>query len=370
MLNRLQRFQLSFVWMLVCVLTACTEGEHKVPHEIIEAPSLPYHTLMWLADGELLAFFTTEDHNNEAELQTVTLSYFDFQSNLVREIQLQTDTLCRITRYYNPTRLQDGRLGLRKHCLGRYPDEPLGSWKQDEHYLMVYDWDIQKLEYLVVTPTARELGPGRFTWNPDMTRGIQAGGSLYSTLYWLTPEGIEPMDVTLSNGDKKWSLADTLIIARTPTLSITDYDLGVAHGPAWSPDGRTIAFFASPEAIGKRGQSRVTGQYHLYLMDPITLEPTPALDNLYFPGNPYWSPDNRWIVLQAYVGESGSKGLWLFSVDSGDLYLIAKGEFNGFLWSQDGQEIIAVHCLNQDVPSCQDTEIVKYDVRQFVLGTE
>jgi TolB protein len=65
--------------------------------------------------------------------------------------------------------------------------------------------------------------------------------------------------------------------------------------PAWSPDGRYLAF-----------ASRRDGNWELYTYDmlaPPGVEPVTRITyDLSFQGNPHWSPDGQWLVYESYQG--------------------------------------------------------------------
>ncbi len=117
---------------------------------------------------------------------------------------------------------------------------------------------------------------------------------------------------------------DTRNLTQTP---------GVAErNPAWSPDGKTIAYF-----------SDASGEYQLYLHDQtgfkaptvIDLGPDPS-----FFYNPTWSPDSKHI---AYTDKH--LRLWYVDVPSGKPVLVDKGTYGSFgsdfgpSWSPDSKWI-------------------------------
>lgn len=199
--------------------------------------------------------------------------------------------------------------------------------------------------------------------------GVLSFGSLLGTITWITPTAMEPMTITIGMGEQSWSLDENLVV-------MEDYrrgndrttEVGIARNPAWSPDGRFVAFWASTNVIGRSGMSRARGAYGLYLLDPDTLQLQQILDSVRNTSSLVWSPDSQWLVFSGDIGAS-REGLWLISVDGNTLQFVDKGAgfdfystFNGWNWLNN-QEIIATRCLDSN---CDQTEVVKYDVSEIV----
>jgi Tol biopolymer transport system component len=105
--------------------------------------------------------------------------------------------------------------------------------------------------------------------------------------------------------------------------------IGIGHAPAWSPDGRWIAF--------DDGQ-------HILRMHPdgsSVTDMTPALVNV-FSLDPAWSPDGRWIVFASEPAGTRNAALWLVRADGSGLRELvnAPGEEEHPSWSPDGNRIV------------------------------
>lgn len=107
---------------------------------------------------------------------------------------------------------------------------------------------------------------------------------------------------------------------------LTDND-AQEYGVAWSPDGQTIAFGTNRE-----------GAWRIYTMQPDGSQqrslPTPAEGN-----SPTWSPDGRRI---AFMSErNGTADIFVMDADGGNQQLLAGGEAWEYLpvWSPSGSRI-------------------------------
>jgi tricorn protease len=117
---------------------------------------------------------------------------------------------------------------------------------------------------------------------------------------------------------------DTRNLTQTP---------GVAErNPAWSPDGKTLAYF-----------SDASGEYQLYLRDQSGFKPPVVIDlgpepSYYY--SPTWSPDSKHI---AYSDKH--MRLWIVDVTAGKPVLVDKGTQSDFgvdfgqVWSPDSKWI-------------------------------
>jgi Tol biopolymer transport system component len=102
--------------------------------------------------------------------------------------------------------------------------------------------------------------------------------------------------------------------------------------PAWSANGRRIAF-----------ASKRDGNYEIYVMDAdgqnqTRLTSDPAIDS-----TPAWSPDGRKIVFES--GRSGRGDVWTMNSDGTDLVNLTAGVAGGGhdpAWSPDGAKIAFV----------------------------
>jgi hypothetical protein len=335
--------------MVLFGATACSdaEGIGVVAQRLDLSARNQYGGVLWLPDGmQLIWVHVAEDPD--------AVWYITADNQDLRKLNLEADARCRRVDFRAPSVLPDGRLGLIKRCYSRWPDRPtpLG----DESYLIAYDWTTGAVEQVVAGPLPNSDLSSQYTWNPQMTRGVQEFSSLDGTLFWISPAGTEPMTVTVSDGRRSWSLDENYVAIRD---RLEPKDTGVARAPAWSPDGTQIAFLSTLDSIGRGGIHRTSGAWGLYLMDPVELQPRRLLDGIYDPTVMRWAPDGQWLAFLGQAGRSRQRGLWLFSPTLNQLRLVAAGRVTGLAWSPDSGAIAAALCADQ---FCQEREIWQYDV--------
>ena len=103
-----------------------------------------------------------------------------------------------------------------------------------------------------------------------------------------------------------------------------------ARQPAWSPDGRRIAF------QGYRG-----GTYDIWVVAPDGSDLRQLTDGPYDDREPVWSPDGTRIAFASDRAGSGGYDIWLFDVRSGDVRQLTDlpGDESMPTWSPDGGSV-------------------------------
>jgi hypothetical protein len=314
-----------------------------------------YFLLETLPDGRLLL-----DKEEVADLNDGQINFHILDNKEVYPLLLPDDAACVTGTYYSqPGLLPDNRLGLVKFCVDSLSEPPA---ERGDYSLVAFD----SAQHVITPLMDGFLYPGlqqSFTWNPDMSRGVMAVGTLDSTLYWLSPNGPEPMQVAVGEGEAKWSLAEAL----EQTTCIRECDpspppVGIASTPSWSPDGKTIAFTASPAAMALQGLSRVNAVYSLFLMDETELKPRAILNGLYQPRLLRWSPNGQHLLLDACIGLLRRCGLWAYNPHHGSLEQIGSREgYQGAGWLSESK-IALVYCVEEVDNSCAQTLFYEYEL--------
>jgi Tol biopolymer transport system component len=116
-----------------------------------------------------------------------------------------------------------------------------------------------------------------------------------------------------------------------PARRITDL-FNDARQPMWSPDGKTIVYFAFRD-----------GGYDLWSIKPDGTDQKKITTGAYDDRDPIWSPDGTRIAFASDRGEPGksSFNIWTLEVATGKLEQVSNNAFENRLptWSPDGKSI-------------------------------
>jgi WD40 repeat protein len=329
--------------IITCTLLSCSKAtslpeyndiSEQTEYSVLNFPSVRFDNLIWRTDGAIVAL-------QDESIRPLRQPYALEGDDKMRYLDLGQDNNCEHTKYRYPTQLPDGRLGWIKWCVK-------DNLSTDASYIVAYDWRTGQLEQIVQNPLKHFDISGCFSWNSDMTKGIQAvSNGLTGTLNWLTRVGPEPVRITLRDGSRVWDLSKDF-------ETNGSREGGRISCPAWSPNGDQIAVFVSFDAMGVQGAARLDEQSQLVLLSPETGESESVLSGIYYPEFIEWSPDGENI---AFVGDLTNE-LWVFNVETRSLFLIDKdGEFDDLSWSPDSRNIAVLWC---DQMECEKSEIRQY----------
>jgi hypothetical protein len=339
-----------FTYMLLCLLTgvisSCSlstnDPTDTIPtKELVFPSSENYHGLVYDANNGLNVFI---DGGDKGDLQ----AYARENDQEFTKFHFPKDPFCGFENYFVGDVSTNGQLEIWEWCL---------TSKGGVQYIRTYNWNTGQLERF---DGPLPLGSSGVSWNPDQTKGIVYldSGFASRTLYWLSSDGrFKPLDLVIKDGARSWNLKDDF-----PDFKADDTGKTGSTGRAvWSPDGKSIALFASPNAVGKTGFQRFGVEYYLYLMDPENLELSVVAENIYSPFLIQWSPDSTHIAFIGYYGFWKENGLWLYSLKDQSITSIAKSRFQDLAWTSNNS-LAAIHC--EDIDVC--TQILEYDLTRIV----
>ena len=225
--------------------------------------------------------------------------------------------------------LPDGRLGLLKECNDA---SATTNFLSTNRSIYAYDWYTGELERLVAGKLTQSFNPKYYTWNPNMTLGAQETGPGYpGTIYWIKREGMSPMDIEIEDRGLTWNLKDYLDGKQRT---------GAARHPAWSPDGKIIAFFVTTYGIQEDPLPKYNVVYDLFFMNPSALKPVPELMDVADAGKIVWSPNNEYLLFRGCIGRRLTCGLWRYKISDKALSLVKEGSFADYIWVANDRIIV------------------------------
>jgi len=316
-------------------------------------PQLAFVSAAWVTPSVAILGVATLDNNRiGANLYSLALTGTAASVAEPSLIRLPDDPSCRLILDTSPTRLTDGRLAEARYCNG-----PRGP-----------DFSVQAIS--LAGAFGPELGdlqrnnPSQISLNPDATRGIFGISSLICAgIGFFGPSGVSPMPpIEIGSGGQAFRLNDALAASDCTST-------GNADDPDWSPDGATIAFLASPSAVG--AGSRSDEPYDLDLAPASQLlagnPRTPLrtiLTGIARPTGTRWSPDGRWLVVAGNL--NGSSGTWIVRASDGQVRQASVLALRTPSWSPDGTHIAGI-----DNPGGSEykANLILIDVSALVRGS-
>jgi len=325
---------IKLFWLNILVATslvACTATNQQlisVTSSALQFPKAQYYNALIKADNDLIAL--VYEKGGRGSLQ----AYAKENDQAFAPFDFTDDPDCFNPRYDGYETLPNGHLQVWKSCL---------SDNGALTYLMDYDWASKKMSQIVgLLP----LDTSGASWNPEQTKaiGYLDSGFATRTLFWIYPGSFAPLNLQIEDGERSWNLKDDF-----PDFKAEDIGLsGTTGRSVWSPDGKLIAFFASPDAVGKTKFERFGVEYYLYLLDPDTLQYHVVAKNIYSPFLMAWAPDSEHLAFIGHHGYWKENGLWLYSIADNSLSKIEKGIFQSVVWKSNN-DVVAIQCQDLDL---------------------
>lgn len=181
-----------------------------------------------------------------------------------------------------------------------------------------------------VNLTAHRASDGQPAWSPD-------GRSI---VFVSDREHVRrELHVMRADGSDEWRLTD---------------NAAYEEAPAWSPDGRTIAF----SRVASEDPHASAGDGELFLVDVETGDERRLTHRPGFDSSPAWSPDGRRIAFHGRVGETFD--LFVIDVDGTNLVNVTSDPIEDYqpVWTPDGRHL--VYCAGHG-PEAYDLWVVGVD---------
>jgi Tol biopolymer transport system component len=169
--------------------------------------------------------------------------------------------------------------------------------------------------------------------------GVTSKGALYSFIHYSSFTGVTRSDIQVAAFD----VAKGQFLS-APVLAVQAF-VGANNFPAWSPDGKYLAFLSRRGNLAQGQRSTLIG---ILSLDSGQLRELQPQLNIYVGGSPLrWSPDGRSLAIQA-TDSKGRQGIFRIDATSGEAMPIALssrtpgggGEsFTNPIWTTDGKGI-------------------------------
>lgn len=337
--------------MLIYILGAltifsCIPENNILPIQVAErAVVLPpaYYARVVYMDDRIIGFSF-----NPRTPPSERISFAYEGSTELTSFNPEKDPKCTKYNYFQVvSMLPDGRLGLLKEC--RDESGPT-TFFSTHRSIYAYDWKTGELEKLVAGELTPGSNPKSYTWNPEMTVGIQETNCVWQgTIYWIDANGMKPMDIQFESRGFSMNMKDYLE---------GNEHTGIICSPAWSPDGKTIAFFVSTYGLREDPKPKYNLKFDLFLMDSTNLIPQLELLDVIDPAKVVWSPNNENLLFRGCVGNRLTCGLWIYNLENKTLSLVKEGGFADYIWVTN-EKIVAAK--NVDF-SFKDNQVWEYTI--------
>jgi len=321
-------YALAWIIMVGCQSSQPERIVHLVPVHSLQVPEGEYYALAWLPNDRVILNYQPKGKQGpESNLWIMRSDGSEFH-----ELALPSDIQneCSWTEYHDPITLSDGQAAYVRSC--HMEKEPFRSSS-----ILVLNPGTQTSQPLF-TQQIPESALFSIAFGSDLSHGV---GATYSDIehymFGIDNQGTYTLELGLLRPNR----------------------------PAWSPDGKHLAFFGNRAMGGDAGPIWATQAYDLWLMPADCISRSRSCSataqlltqGVNGPTRVAWSPNGNWLVFDGDVQGQG-KGIWLLDARRQKLYQIAVGNYERPTWSPDGQSIMVV--VGSPVQSQSDPTLISY----------
>jgi Tol biopolymer transport system component len=175
--------------------------------------------------------------------------------------------------------------------------------------------------------------------------GVTRSGTFYYSLNGRARQNIYSADIDASG------------TARTPVLAVDTF-VNANTGPAWSPDGASLAYFSHRQSSNRR-PALVVHSARTAEERTVSLPATFAAP---FNASPRWFPDGRSMLIVCSDATGPGAGFYRLTLETGQVELIhgIAQNMSSFDLSRDGRTIVWAHQNNGQRPSTG--RLLRYDI--------
>lgn len=356
-MNTFTKLFISFI-VLVLITSCANTREANINFPVVQEKRMPFppahYESVFLVDNNILAFSFDSEQD---EIEKETLYAYLGDSNLQYFQPIDISGCYRPMSPHLITLLPDGRIGFLS-CADAPPNyNPLFfvTPKLGQAFKSIYAIDLKtgEVEKLVQDPLTPQYSPKNFTWSPDMSQGVQEMvDGAQGTLNWISKDGVTPINIEIEVNGRTWNLNGYY---KDQTLRKGN---GFVISPAWSPDGNTIAFFASDYGVREVPSLTWDIEYNLYFMNPEEQKPLLKLENIINAYNLRWSPNSKLLSFTGCIIQYPECALWVYEIETSTIHFIAEGSFWNTSWSSI-ETILAIKIVGEPY---DDNEIWEYKI--------
>ena len=290
-----------------------TDNSNHQAYQIIDTPEGEYRSVAWLTD-ELIAFNYGQKNIDHWSASLIALHKIGESGwSITKQLPEREECLVGFISYIS--RLSNGRIGFVYFCMANSPSGFLHTWDiNSDTVTQFYDYPDR-------------FFPTSYTFSPTSDALIQTdseGSGMNDNLFRVTLNPEQQFEELFPTFQRK-------------------------RNPAWSPDGKLIAFAGTETYPGAPSSdfttfNQITGLLD-YPWDIYLLDVTSGQHQLLFSGTQNlrglkWSPADNWLAFSGVIERK--RGIWILDIKTRELIRVWHETDGYFDWSPDGSQMVVI----------------------------